>query len=88
MNDHQQIGNLEGLIDILLVDCGETEVRKKGGSMVCEVYSPPRVAPVATQKGLGPGWSLDLTSMRNDGSAWDFNKLEMRNQAIREIRHS
>ena len=34
---------------------------------VCEVFSPPRVCPVATQQGARGGWSLDI-SVNDPGS--------------------
>ena len=45
---------------------------------VCEVYSPPRVAPLAAEAGLTVGWSLDLTTTDEKGKAWDFDKAESR----------
>ena len=52
---------------------------------VAEVYSPPRVVEAAKAMGLRGGWSLDLTTQDVDGSAWDFNKLHMRNRAVHKV---
>ena len=52
---------------------------------VAEVYSPPRVVEVATSMGLRGGWSLDLTTQDELGNPWDFNKLHMRNKAVRKL---
>ena len=35
---------------------------------VSEVYSPPRVTDVAEATGLRPGWALDLTVDKDDGT--------------------
>ena len=34
---------------------------------VSEVYSPPRIAPMAKDFGMKPGWRLDLTTTAPDG---------------------
>ena len=52
---------------------------------VAEAYSPPRVAAMAQKMGLRASWSLDLTTFDERGIAWDFNKLEMRNKAARQL---
>ena len=49
---------------------------------VAEVYSPPRVVEVARKIGLREGWGLDLSTRDEDGRAWDFYNLEMRNRAV------
>ena len=54
--------------------------------LVSEVYSPPRVAPVAAKKlGFKVGTSMDLTTKDEHGRAWDFTKVEMRNFAYRKV---
>ena len=55
------------------------------GMDVAEIYSPPRVAKMATQLGMRAGWSLDLATHDRDGQAWEFRKKEMRNRAMRKI---
>lgn len=40
-----------------------------------EVCSQPRVTEVAESTGLRPGWALDLTVHREDGSPWDLFTL-------------
>lgn len=52
---------------------------------VAEFYSPPRVTELARRMGLKAGWSVDLTTTDSDGRAWDFNEVEMRNRAVREV---
>ena len=47
-----------------------------------EVYSPPRVAKIATQMGLKPAWALDLTTLDpEDGEPWDFENQVKRQKA-------
>eukprot|EP00973_Karenia_brevis_P017222 2365562-Karenia_brevis.AAC.1 len=42
--------------------------------IISEVYSPPRVAPVAPTVGMKTGFSIDLTEMDpDDGMPWDLN---------------
>ena len=71
--------NLGGLINSVIMRLMLTEMD------VAEVYSPPRVAAMAKRMGLQAGWSLDLTTRDEQGRASDFNKVEMRNHAIRKI---
>ena len=52
---------------------------------VAEIYSPPRVVAMANKMGLSRGWSLDLTTQDENGVAWDFNKIHMRNKAVRKL---
>eukprot|EP00973_Karenia_brevis_P071117 9880493-Karenia_brevis.AAC.1 len=52
---------------------------------VVEIYSPPRVTQQAKLYTLKPGWSLDLTTVDENGEPWDFNKIHMKNKAIRKI---
>ena len=44
------------------------DCRGKTTNDVSEVYSPPRVIEVAEATGLRPGWALDLTVNRDDGT--------------------
>ena len=67
------------LHDVLLIDCGDKEVQP--GSRICEVYSPPRIVPIARQNGLGPGWSLDITTMDQEGRPWNFDLQDCRDRA-------
>ena len=48
---------------------------------VAEVYSPPRVAPIARQKGWAGGWSLDITTRDAQGRPWDFDCADTRARA-------
>ena len=41
---------------------------------IAEVYSPPRVVPVARQMGLIGGSSLDITTTDDNGEPWDFSQ--------------
>ena len=50
-----------------------------------EVYSPPRVAKMASNVGFRAGWSLDLTIQDEDGRYWGFTEPEMRNRAVRKV---
>lgn len=52
---------------------------------VAEVYIPPRVTKMAEQLGLRAGWASDLTTHDDDGRAWDFDQLEVRNRALRKL---
>ena len=47
--------------------------------------SPPRIAGMAAHMGLRAGWGMDVTTQDDDGRAWDFNVLEMRNRAARRV---
>ena len=48
---------------------------------IVEAYSPPRITRVAEKHGLRAGRSLDLTTRREDGRAWDFSRAWMREEA-------
>ena len=52
---------------------------------VAEVYSPPRVTAMAQKMGLRAGWSSDLTICDEIGQPGGFNKVNMRNKAIRQF---
>ena len=39
---------------------------------VAEVYSPPRVAAQAMTVGMRPGFSIDLGTLKPDGTPWDL----------------
>ena len=52
---------------------------------VCEVYSPPRIVEEATKLGLRPGFSLDLTVNRDDGTPWDFNIRRHRDEVVKRV---
>ena len=57
----------------------------EGNMDVGELFSPPRVNQVANKFQLRPGWSLDLTTVDEDGRPWDFRSIEMRNRAVRKV---
>ena len=64
--DHK-MGHLEetAMLDIMLLYSNEGNVC--GGGHISEVYSPPRVAPLAAKYQLEQGYSLDLTTCADDG---------------------
>ena len=71
--------------------CKALEALKAYGSdvshHVTEVYSPPRVASMASKLGMIPGMSFDLTRVDpDDGKPWDFNDPGKRNKAKRHLR--
>ena len=49
---------------------------------VSEVYSPPRIADMAAATGLRPGWSLDLTVNKEDGTPWDLSLPHNQGEAM------
>lgn len=52
---------------------------------VVEVYSPERVIKVAREICLRAGWSFDLTTTDELGNHWNFDRVDMRNKAIRMV---
>ena len=52
---------------------------------IAEVYSPDRVTEMARSMGFTAGWALDLTTSDENGRAWDFDCLAMRNKAVRKL---
>ena len=71
-----EMNNIEVLDMLILSDGNETQ-----GGGIAEVYSPPRIVPIARAKGLVGGWSLDLTSADSQGRVWDFDDPECRRRA-------
>lgn len=79
------------LAEIMMLDSGETLVRAAGKAGISEVYSPPRIAPYGplTKDGkLGPGWSLDLTTVDPEGRPWDFDRADCRQRAKQLVRET
>ena len=75
----QPPGPVDGDTDMAqLLDIFALSSNSETRGAVCEVYSPPRVAPLAAEAGLTVGWSLDLTTTDEKGKAWDFDKAECR----------
>ena len=70
-------------LDVLAISSG---LDSKGA--VCEIYSPPRVVPVAGAAGLPMGWSLDLTTEDSQGRPWDFDQAEVRARCRKLVRDS
>ncbi len=61
---------------------------KQMRALVSEVYSPPGVtacAKLLPSLKVIPGFALDLTTTDSKGVAWDFDKLERRQEARRLI---
>ena len=56
--------------------------QKNTDNDVSEIYSPPRITTVAESTGLRPGWALDLTANKPDGTPWDL--LVKENQVLAE----
>ena len=56
-------------------------MRAQGKNDVSEIYSPPRIAEAADAIGLKGGWSLDLTTVDENGEHWDFTREDMRKRA-------
>lgn len=52
---------------------------------VSEVYSFPRVVLRASEHGLRPGFSLDLTGNAPNGEPWHFNCPHMRSRSVQEF---
>ena len=52
---------------------------------VSEIYSPPKIAPVAHAAGFEKGSSMDLTTRDPEGRAWDFSDATQRKRAKRLI---
>ena len=65
---------------------GDTTRGGDAYNAVCEVYSPPRVEPVARRNGFSPGDSLDLTTTDDCGRPWDFDNEDCRRRAKQLVR--
>ena len=62
--------------------------KQRAGWALSEVYSPPRVTAMAKmlpEFGIIPGLALDLTTVDEQGKAWDFSIPERREEARRRI---
>ena len=60
------------------------ERRRAVRGLVSEIYSPPRVtnaAKLLPEFGCVPGFALDITTVDENGEAWDFNRVEQRRKA-------
>eukprot|EP00973_Karenia_brevis_P004900 675185-Karenia_brevis.AAC.1 len=66
-------------MDMLLISSGESATGI--GGHISEVYSPPRIAPVAYAAGMSKGWSLDLTTSDDQGRPWNFDDPQCRLRA-------
>ena len=67
-------------VDMLWVSDGLPQ-QHDGEHVVGEVYSPPRIVPVARAAGLPGGWSLDILTENAWGQNWDFDDPTVRAQA-------
>ena len=54
-------------------------LRKRNRCDIAEFYSPPRVAAMAVEYGLKPGFSMDLDT------GWDFRRAQDRKKALEEL---
>ena len=64
-------------------------VDRPGKYDVCEVFSPPRVAPHAEKRGLRAGWSLDIKSVDGiTGRRWDLLNVKEREMAFDFVRRN
>ena len=52
---------------------------------VAEIYSPPRATEMAKKLGLRAGWSMDITTIDEEGRPWDPNQVAMRNTVVRKF---
>ena len=83
-DDDVHMGQINTEPDVLAVLDGHTDGAE--ADMVGEVYSPPRVVPIARQRGHLGGWSLDLTSHDAQGRPWDFDCEDTKQRARRLVR--
>ena len=64
-----------------------SKVDRRGKYDVCEVFSPPRMVPVARESGLRGGWSLDIRHVDGKTSrTWDLASKQGRTDALELIR--
>ena len=62
-------------------------IDRPGKYDVCEFFSPPRVAPFATARGLRAGWSLDIKTTDDvTGRKWDLLNPVEREMAFNLLR--
>ena len=66
-------------------DLRRTQRRNFGNSRVdvAEIYSPPRMAAMASRLGYTPGFSMDLTTLDEDGLPWDLSLAATQRKALR-----
>ena len=66
-------------------DLQRTQRRSFGNSRVdvAEIYSPPRMAAMASRLGYTPGFSMDLTTLDEDGRPLDFSLAATQRKALR-----
>ena len=58
----------------------EGEIRN---NMVCEMFSPPRLVPLAAKNGFMPGWSMDIGSVDPfTGRTWDLSRVGDQKHAL------
>ena len=62
-------------------------INRPGKYDVCEVFSQPRVVPVAEERGLRAGWSLDVKSVdKTTGRSWNLLDPVQREMAFDLVR--
>ena len=55
------------------------------GHDITEVYSSERVTAAAKEMGLSRGTAMDITTVDENGGAWDFTRPHMRRKAAEYI---
>ena len=65
----------------------QTQKRNYGHAKVdvAEVYSPPHMTAMAFGLGCKPGFSMDLTTVDEDGLPWDMSLASTQRNALRRF---
>ena len=66
-------------------DIRRTQKRSFGNARVdvAEIYSPPRMTAMASKLGYTPGFSMDQTTLDEDGMPWDLSLAATQRKALR-----
>ena len=66
-------------------DIRRTHRRNFGNATVdvAEIYSPPRMAAMASRLGYTAGFSMDLTTSDENGLPWDLPLADTQRRALR-----
>ena len=66
-------------------DVRRTQRRNFGNARVdvAEIYSPPRMAAMASRRGYTAGFSMDLTTSDENGLPWDLSLVATQRRALR-----
>jgi len=86
-NDTQRFGSYAREEKQFLLQMAR-DIGAEGAEIVSEIYSPPRVTEAARRLNLGltPGFAFDLTTVDENGKAWDFDDVSRRQEARRRLR--